>query len=74
MHIAAAYGQTEAIQALISAGGSVSQEDLGGRSPLHAAVGYGHYRAVELLISRGAVIESKTLQVLESLLFMHSSW
>jgi ankyrin repeat protein len=60
LHLAAHFGHTEAIQALLDAGADVhawSTNDLANQ-PLHAAVAGGNAGAVSLLLSRGADVNA----------------
>ena len=56
LHIAAVYGQVPVIQALLSRGAQIEQEDKDGQTPLILAAWRGHQEVVSLLLVAGANI------------------
>ncbi|WP_347261041.1 ankyrin repeat domain-containing protein [Rudaea sp.] len=54
LHVAAVWGDCEAISLLASAGARVNQKGEHGFTPLMEAVGQGHFEAVKQLIELGA--------------------
>jgi len=58
-HIAAYFGLSKAIAALIDAGANFESKDEDGRTPLWWAAANGHEAVVQLLLDRGAGVESK---------------
>ena len=57
MHMAALFGRTEAVVALLGAGASVTEKDEEDMTPLHAAAFRGHVDAARVLVEAGASIE-----------------
>ena len=58
LHQAAAKGDVNQVQALLSQGADVDARDLGGRTPLHVAARDGHKDIVSLLLDNGANINA----------------
>jgi ankyrin repeat protein len=54
LHVAAVWGDCEAIKMLVDAGAAINQPGEHGFTPLMEAVGQGHVDAVRLLIQLGA--------------------
>ena len=54
LHVAAIWGDCEAIEVLLDAGADINAKGEHGHTPLMEAVSQGHVRAVELLVNRGA--------------------
>jgi ankyrin repeat protein len=54
LHLAAHYGDVDAMEALLDRGANVDPRDFEGGTPLFRAVESGHLNAVELLLQRGA--------------------
>jgi ankyrin len=59
INIAALFGPTELVAALLDAGAGLEQQGRDGFYPLHNAVASGHSETVALLIKRGAVVDAK---------------
>lgn len=58
LHIAAARGHTEHVQALLSAGADVHAQDWRGRTPLHHAAQHGRAPVTALLLNTGADVRA----------------
>ncbi|CAL1139465.1 unnamed protein product [Cladocopium goreaui] len=59
LHLAAAKGHLEVVEALLAAGASVEAKDGNGSGPLHFAAFKGHLEVVEALLAAGASVEAK---------------
>lgn len=54
LHVAAVWGDREAIKMLVEAGGNINEKGEHGFTPLLEAVAQGHLEAVKLLVELGA--------------------
>ena len=57
LHVAASWGDCEAIRLLVEAGARINQRGEHGFTPLNEAAAFGHFEAVALLVSLGAAGE-----------------
>jgi ankyrin repeat protein len=60
LHIAAAAGRIEAVEALLATPGADLEAKAGGLTPLQTAAAGGYTRVVEILLQRGAKLGAKT--------------
>jgi hypothetical protein len=60
LHQAAAVGNNDVLQMLITRGALVNAKNSSGETPLHLAARFGHLETVKLLLKWGAVINEKT--------------
>jgi len=65
---AAAIGDYQRVQLLVSDGANVGERDAAGHSALHLAAQAGHYRAAEILMAKGADVADNTRALDQSLL------
>ena len=66
LHVAAVWGDCEAINLLVSAGAEINQKGEHGFTPLMEAVAQGNFQAVKLLVTLGATPEKNSEGVLPS--------
>lgn len=59
LHVAADYGNREAVEVLLSAGANIEAKHFNGRTPLHGAAENGHTGVVEVLLRLGANVEAR---------------
>ena len=59
IHLAAMYGNIEAVKQHIAAGADVNAKEEDGWTPLRAAASNGHKEVIELLIANGADVNAK---------------
>jgi ankyrin repeat protein len=59
LHHAVQFGNTEAINQHLAAGGDVNAKDKWENTPLHAAAWKGHKEVAELFIAKGADVNAK---------------
>ena len=53
LHLAAASGHAEVVEALLAAGAGIEVKEKGGVTPLHCAAASGHVAVVEKLLAAG---------------------
>jgi len=58
LHEAAAQGQLQLIENLVSQGADINAQDADGRTPLHIALRNGQWQAAKLLVFKGADINT----------------
>ena len=60
LHVAAYYGQVEALKTLLQLSADIQAKTADGMTPLHVAAGNGHVETLKTLMQLSADIQAKT--------------